>query len=68
MRTLRWVCGVIQLNKISNECIRRSLGVTNITGKTRENSWFRRFERVIDIQDDQEDKSEIRVAEISGKG
>lgn len=32
-KILRWICGVIRMDKIKNQFIRGSLSVMNITGK-----------------------------------
>lgn len=41
------MCDVTRMDRIMNECIRKSLCVTNIVGKIRENilRWFEHVER-----------------------
>lgn len=36
-RTPRQLCGMARLDRIENECIKRSLGATDIVGKTKDN-------------------------------
>lgn len=47
MRILRWLYGMTRLDRIRNEYVRESLGVTNIVGKMGENrlSWFGHVEK-----------------------
>lgn len=42
MRMGRWMCDVTQMDRIRNEYIKGSLGVTNIAKKMKQNSlrWF----------------------------
>jgi len=41
------MCGLTRLDRIRNECIRGSLGITTLAGKMRENGlrWFRNVEK-----------------------
>lgn len=42
MTVLRWICGLIRLDRNRNIYVKDSLGVTNIDGKIEENRlrWF----------------------------